>query len=221
MIGVVALVAVAAAVDGIRGGERKPEPRSPGADAIDVASTAESVSGTLVYLDRHSDLNVPSSTIDGALDWMGVAHMLGLPGTLPALGSPPLLAAADVLLLAADADQMRQAEQRAIAEHGIRAIPMADVAADPAIAAERALALLGHEHVLVHFDVDVVDFVDLPLSENTGLNIGLPFATATAALDVLTADPRVATLTVTEHNPLHGAADGSTTAALAAALKRG
>ena len=70
----------------------------------------------------------------------------------------------------------------------------------------------------MHFDVDVVDFVDLPLSENTGLNIGLPFAAARAVLEVLLADPRVATLTVTEHNPLHGAPDGSTTAALAEAL---
>src|SRR5579862_7420649 len=25
----------------------------------------------LVYFDRHSDLNVPGSTVDGALDWMG------------------------------------------------------------------------------------------------------------------------------------------------------
>src|SRR5437764_10590149 len=29
----------------------------------------------LVYVDRHADLNVPGSTVDGALDWMGVAHM--------------------------------------------------------------------------------------------------------------------------------------------------
>ena len=57
VVGAVALVAVAAAVDGIRGGERKPEPRSRGDDAGDVASTAESVSGTLVYLDRHCRLH--------------------------------------------------------------------------------------------------------------------------------------------------------------------
>jgi hypothetical protein len=57
VVGAVALVAVAAAVDGIRGGEQKPEPRSLRADAVDVASTAESVSGTLVYLDRHCRLH--------------------------------------------------------------------------------------------------------------------------------------------------------------------
>ena len=130
----------------------------------------------------------------------------------------PLLAPADVVLLAADPDQTQPAERRAIEEHGIRAIAMAEVIADPRAAASRALDLLDHDHLLVHFDVDVVDFVDLPLSENTGLNIGMPFAAARAVLDVLAADPRVATLTVTEHNPAHGAADGSTTAALAEAL---
>ena len=31
----------------------------------------------LVYLDMHGDLNTPDSVPDGALDWMGVAHMLG------------------------------------------------------------------------------------------------------------------------------------------------
>lgn len=39
----------------------------------------------LVYLDMHADLNVPSSVVDGALDWMGMAHMLGVEGCLPEL----------------------------------------------------------------------------------------------------------------------------------------
>jgi arginase len=49
----------------------------------------------LLYLDRHFDLNTPESTTDGALDWMGLAHALGLPGTVDALtdafGPRPLL----------------------------------------------------------------------------------------------------------------------------------
>jgi arginase len=176
----------------------------------------------LVYFDMHPDLNTPETVRTGTLDWMGVAHMLALDGTVPAVAGlgprTPLLAPADVVLLAADPDQTQPAERQAIEEHGIRAIAMAEAIADPRAAASRALDLLDHDHLLVHFDVDVVDFVDLPLSENTGLNIGMPFATARAVLDVLVADPRVATLTVTEHNPAHGAADGSTTAALADAL---
>jgi arginase len=177
----------------------------------------------LVYFDMHPDLNTPESVMTGTLDWMGVAHMLALPGTVPAVAGlgprTPMLAPADVVLLAADPSETQPAERRAIEEHGIRTIPIADVVADPRAAAARALALLDHERLLVHFDVDVVDFVDLPLSENTGLNIGMPFATARATLEALAADPRVAALTVTEHNPAHGAADGSTSAALAAALR--
>ena len=34
----------------------------------------------LLYLDRHYDINTPESTTDGALDWMGLAHALALPG---------------------------------------------------------------------------------------------------------------------------------------------
>ena len=34
----------------------------------------------LLYIDRHFDLNTPESTTDGALDWMGLAHGLSLPG---------------------------------------------------------------------------------------------------------------------------------------------
>ena len=92
-----------------------------------------------------------------------------------------------------------------------------EVAADPRSAARAAQRF---DRYLVHFDVDVVDFVDLPLSENTGHNIGLPFDAACAALEVLVAGAGFAGLTVTEHNPAHGAEDGSTTAALAAALQR-
>ena len=39
----------------------------------------------LLYLDMHGDMNTPESTRDGALDWMGVAHLLGLDDTVPAL----------------------------------------------------------------------------------------------------------------------------------------
>jgi arginase len=178
----------------------------------------------LLYFDMHPDLNTPETVVTGTLDWMGPGHMLALPGTVDAVARigprVPLLAPADLVLFAYAPDQTRPGEQRAIEEHGLEAIPLPDVAADPRGAAERALSLVRDrfDRYLLHFDVDVVDFVDLPLSENTGHNIGLPFAAAAAALETLTADPRLAALTVTEHNPAHGAEDGSTTAALAGAL---
>src|SRR5688572_16154208 len=35
----------------------------------------------LIYIDLDTDLNTPQSVEDGALDWMGVAHLLQIPGT--------------------------------------------------------------------------------------------------------------------------------------------
>ena len=34
----------------------------------------------LVYIDYDTDMNTPSSVDDGALDWMGVAHLLDRSG---------------------------------------------------------------------------------------------------------------------------------------------
>jgi arginase len=174
----------------------------------------------LVYFDMHPDLNTPETAGTGTLDWMGTAHLLGLPATVPELAALARLTPEDLLLFAREPGETRPAEQAEIDRLGIASIDAAEVAADPRAAARRALAALRHERVLVHFDVDVVDFVDLPLSENSGHNVGLPFDAACAALDTLLADPRVAGLTVTEHNPAHGPEDGSATAALAAALQR-
>jgi arginase len=72
----------------------------------------------------------------------------------------------------------------------------------------------------VHFDVDVIDFSDVPLSENTGRGIGLPFDTALTALEVLVAHDALLGVTVTELNPHHGAQDGSDVARLADRVAR-
>jgi arginase len=163
----------------------------------------------LVYFDAHADLNIPESVREGALDWMGMAHMLGLPGTERALveagSKAPLLEAEQVVLFGWDPVQATEHEPRAIERQSIDVIPLAQVAADPPAAAKRALELLEDraDRVLVHFDVDVIDFVDVPLSENPGRNEGLAYADAVGALEALLGSPRVAGLTVTELNPAH------------------
>jgi arginase len=170
----------------------------------------------LVYVDLHPDLNVPESVIDGALDWMGMAHMLGVEGALDELVQVgprvPLLASDEVFFLGYDPGQLTDWERQIWDTHGLRGATVADVAADPAGAASAALSVLEPccDRLLVHFDVDVIDFTDAPLSENTGRNIGLPFATAFSALSALLQSERLAGLTITELNPNHGADDGST-----------
>jgi arginase len=196
-----------------------------------VAAHAEA-GGTfgLVYFDSHADMNVPDSVHEGALDWMGVAHMLGVKGAARELveaGTHAPLLDADALLLFGWGPQQATAFERGeIERRGITIVPVDDVAADPEAAAARALELAEDrfDRLLVHFDVDVIDFTDMPLSENTGRNEGLPFETAMRALGVLLASPRLAALTITELNPDH-AEQGSRSVerfaeALAASLGR-
>ncbi|WCB92935.1 Arginase [Baekduia alba] len=188
-----------------------------------VAGVADRGRVGLVYLDLHADLNVPEATDDGALDWMGVAHLLALDGARAPLRDvglrTPLLSGADVALVGFDPDHATAFELAAIAEHGLAHESIAALACDPAAAARRALAALGDCDVLaVHLDVDVVDFLDLPLSENTERDGGVTLDAALAALAVAVADPRCATITVTEVNPDHGAADGTTLKTLVGGL---
>ena len=170
----------------------------------------------LVYFDMHPDLNTPDTVVTGTLDWMGVAHMLGVAGT--PLADVARIEPADVLFFARQEDQTKRNERETIERLELDSIMVEAVAADPRGIAQ--LAAQRFDRYLVHFDVDVVDFTDMPLSENTGHGVGLPFDAACAALEELTSHTGFAGLTVTEHNPLHGAEDGSTTKALAEALQR-
>ena len=163
----------------------------------------------LVYFDAHADLNVPASVSEGALDWMGMAHMLAEPEAVPELAAAfphtPLLDPGDVILFGWDPGQATDFEREVIARRGISRVPVAEVAGDPEGTAARAVAALAErcERLLVHFDVDVIDFTDVPLSENTGRNEGLAYDDAIAALGPLLASPKLAALTITELNPDH------------------
>lgn len=169
----------------------------------------------VVYFDIHADLNTPKSIRDGALDWMGVAHLLGEADATRELTEfgprSPLLENDQILLFAHGREQSTAWELEAITRRALATIQVNDVADHPASAAARALALLSDcERLIVHFDVDTIDFTDAPLSENTGRNAGLSQRQAFTALASLVGDPRFSALTITELNPDHGRDDGST-----------
>lgn len=178
----------------------------------------------LIYFDIHADLNTPESVVDGALDWMGMAHLLGEEQATEPLSrfGPrfPLLRSDQLLLFAVGHDQCTAWERGVIARRALKTIPNDAVAADPIGTASEALAWANErfDRVLIHFDVDVIDFADAPLSENTGRNVGLSFDTAMRALASLLDGEGVSALTVTELNPNHGSEDGSTLAAFASRL---
>jgi arginase len=176
----------------------------------------------LVYIDLDTDLNTPRSTTDGALDWMGVAHLLGISDTLEelvAIGPRTPLLRPDQLLYFA-IDNVEPFERQLIRELGIENVTLAQVAPEPTKAAEQVAHGWARKftRLLIHLDVDVVDFADMPLAENTRRNVGLKFDQLVAALRVLLSAPNWAALTVCELNPDHGLGDGSTLRTFVAAL---
>jgi arginase len=170
----------------------------------------ESDSVGLVYVDLDVDLNTPDTTEDGALDWMGVAHILGLPGTVPAISGAgprsPLLSADQIVLFAAG--NTTAAERRVIRDHRITMVRLAKVAANPTRAAREVVEGWARRFdcLLIHPDVDVLDYLDLPVAENVRRNRGLRFPQLVEALRALVASPNWRALTVCEVNPDHGEA---------------
>jgi arginase len=193
---------------------------------VELGTVAGALSGTesigLVYIDLDTDLNTPLSTEDGALDWMGVAHMPALEGTVPELAGVgprvPLLRPEQIHFFAND--NSTPFERRIIQQRGIAEVRLAEVVADPAGAAQAVVDGWARdlERLLVHLDADVLDFLDLPLAENSCRNAGLRFDQLMTALGPFLHAPNWAALTVTEVNPDHGEPDGSTLRRFAEAL---
>jgi arginase len=168
----------------------------------------------VVYVDRHADLNVPASTVDGALDWMGVAHMLDVDGTIDGLtalaAQRPMLTAGQISFLGLGPHT--DFEAGVITDRALPTVDVLTMTADPVASARTALSPLADcDALAVHFDVDLVDFLDAPLAENTDRGIAPSLAACGEALRELLADTRVRALTITEFNPHHGSQDGDTT----------
>jgi arginase len=163
----------------------------------------------LLYLDSHADLNVPGSVHEGALDWMGLAHMLGVEGArreLVEAGSrAPLLTPEQVTLVGWGPEQATEFEREQVERLGIEAVDVDTVRDDPVVVAHEAVASLESrcDRVVLHCDVDLVDFTDTPLSENWGRNEGLPYDAFLTVLGELLGAPKLTAVTVTELNPDH------------------
>ena len=192
---------------------------------VELGTVAGASRGTpdvgLVYIDYDTDMNTPQSVEDGALDWMGVAHLLGLPETVPGLVGvgprTPMLRPDQVLFFANGSST--GFERRTIADLGIEEVPLSQVASDPAGSA-RGVAegwARRFERLLVHVDADVLDFLDFPIAEETRRYRGLRFEQLVAVLRELVAAPNWTTLTICEVNPDHDP-DGSSMRRLSEAL---
>jgi arginase len=123
----------------------------------------------------------------------------------------PLLEPDQVVLVGWGREQATEFERAEIGKLDLAVVAVDRVAADPeAAASEARRSLRGCDRLVVHFDVDVIDFTETPLSENTGRNEGLSFDAALRAVKVLVADEALAGVTITELNPNHTEAGAGT-----------
>lgn len=183
----------------------------------------------VIYIDLDVDLNAPlAGQGDGALSWMGVAHLLGIDGTEPALSGlgprRPMLQPADLVFFAADSISRNEAS--VIDAMGLEVIRLDAVKRDPARALAQVTAWAqGFRQVVLHLDVDVLSFIDFPLAEDSRRRPGLTFAELSDCLSALTALPNWRALTITQANPDNApdeaAAFGRLNALLADCLSQG
>ena len=166
----------------------------------------------LIYADGDADLSRPDSGGSGIFDSMGVAHLLGQGAAeLAGLdGPPPLLEPSRLAIVGSDPRETDDAGRRFLAEAGVSFQEAPALIADPAGAAQRALAAVtpASGPLVVHFDVDMIDSGDLPLGNFPHYDSGARLEHAVALLRVLRAHPSFAGLVLTEVNPTHDA-DGS------------
>jgi arginase len=166
---------------------------------------ADGSSVGLIYIDLDGDLNTPA-TGDGVLDWMGLAHILGIDGVEPRLADAgpqtPLLPPLAVYLLAADL--LTEPERRVVQQLDIRHEPIAVVRTDLDAVLDRLLTWASvFDRILIHIDIDVLHYPDFPIAhevrEVPGLTIDELHLLASRVRQI----PQWAGLTLCEVNPDH------------------
>ncbi|HME67648.1 MAG TPA: arginase family protein, partial [Streptosporangiaceae bacterium] len=135
-----------------------------------------------------------------------------LPGCLHALagafGQRPLLEADQVAWLGVEPRLATGWEREQAGRLGLQVTTSQALAADPAATALAALSQLPAGPLALHLDVDVLDFTDAPLAENTdGRNTGPTLDQVTDALTAAARDQRMRTLSIGELNPTRCAGD--------------
>lgn len=175
------------------------------------ALSAHESSAGLIYFDLDADMNTPDSTEHGALDWMGLGMLLGVSGAVSDVVTLGQLPPERLALLGFDEGKSTEWELEQLERYDIMKVTDQAIRADPRSAAREILASLPTDTaaIALHFDVDVIDFVDAPLSEDANRNLGIPLDDALATLTELLRDQRVRVLTVTELNPQHASADST------------
>ena len=159
----------------------------------------------MIYFDGDLDLNTPETTPSGILDGMGLAHILGWGvDELSHVGPRfPLLEQRNVTLFgySVEAGGIDPAEVKLLQDTQMAKYPLEEINGRVHTAAVRALRELEikAEQILVHFDVDVVDFDDFPAAD-VPHRPGLSLLNTQEALGVFLGSRKAVGLVLTEFN---------------------
>lgn len=165
---------------------------------------------SLVYVDRHADLNTPATTPSGIFDGMVVAHIAGRGAAelVRFWGEPPLVREPDIVLFGIQ--QLDPGEKEFLDRSPIRSYTLEEVQRKgAAAAATQAVERLhaANRTFVLHFDVDLLAGEEFSAANFTAPG-GLRVEEARAALEVFFRQPNVGAVNVTQYNPEKDA-DGS------------
>ena len=159
----------------------------------------------LIYFDGDVDLNTPDTTASGIFDGMVMSHIVGDGAeALTHIGSRyPLMPEENMVLFGYNSDSgwIDPAEMQRLEECSALKYPATQVRGRAPQAAAEALAQLEArvEHVLVHFDVDVIGGRDFPAADVLHDN-GLSFDEVMDTLTVFASSRKFVGLVITEFN---------------------
>lgn len=159
----------------------------------------------LIYVDGDVDMNTPATTMSGIFDGMVMAHVLG--DGAPELSDfgprRPLLEERDIALFgySVEAGGIDPVEIELLRNTRMARYPLGDIMANVRDSAGRALRGLENvaQHILVHFDVDVIDFGEFPAAD-VPHRPGLSLEQAEQALRVFASSDKFAGLVISEFN---------------------
>ena len=159
----------------------------------------------LMYFDGDLDLNTPDSTPSGIFDGMVMAHMTGKGLDKLARVGPryPLMTEENIVLFGynTEAGAIDTVEIELLQKCQMMKYPVSQIRGKASVSAREALSQLENkaDSILIHFDVDVIDFDDFPAGDVPHYH-GLSFDEAMDALEVFLASPKFAALVITEFN---------------------
>jgi len=158
---------------------------------------------SLLWFDRHADLNTPASTPSGRLDGMALAAIQGR-GSAELVrfwGEPPLVREPDTLIYGLE--QVDPAEQDFLTRSPVRYYYAVDIQQKGATAAaQSALGQLhaGAREFMLHLDVDVIAQEEFAATSVPGSG-GLSFAEVQASLIEFVKQKNLLGMTVAQYNP--------------------